>query len=58
MKTNFYKYAVYFLIAFGGTLAASEDPVTWRTLVACLVSGLVAVKALGSNPNSTDGDAL
>ena len=52
MKTNFYKYAVYFLIASLGTLAASEDPVTWRTLVACLVSGLVAVKALGSNPNS------
>lgn len=50
-QTNFYKFILYFLIASLGTLAASEDPITWRTLLSACVAGLVAMKALGSNPN-------
>lgn len=53
--TDWFKVLTYFCIGYGGTLTASPDPVTWRSHLAAVVAGLVAVKALFSNPNTKGG---
>jgi len=55
------KRQIYFSIAFGSSLLTSrllttEEPVTWRLVavgvIGALVAGWVALKALGSNPDT------
>lgn len=48
---NYYKHALYFAIGFITALASTKDPITWREIAMCVGAGLVALKALGSNPN-------
>lgn len=49
-----YKLALYFLIAFGSALSASEK-LDWKSVTSAIVAGLVAMKALGSNPERKNG---
>lgn len=51
---NYYKHVLYFSIGFLSALSATEGAITWRSLTASLVAGLIAIKALGSNPNKEE----
>jgi len=50
MKRDWLKFAVYFGIA-AGTSIAEAQLIDWRSCVVAFVAGLVAIKALDSNPN-------
>lgn len=50
MKRDWFKFAMYYAIAFSSVIVTTQK-IDWVTLVAANLAGLTSMKALDSNPN-------